>query len=271
MERSVDAVLLSLSRAVANGDYRTAVDDVESLIRQNVVVNVLAEDWLPCSSHGLYFPTEENTVARSNIKTLECSHHICDNCVRQVIYTDLKASHAEAKFLCPVCIQAKAENPRPLFDIHMPYRHGLMYLTAEQVAEVLPEEGIKPGASRLEGECSYIRQTIGGYTCDGSGELTLLGNCSCKICKKCITAYLNSLPNTRLPRCPKANCNKIVNYYDILFLNEPPLNAKFTTLYGKLSLTCPTCNELIEGNFLEVASVKCSKNHEFSGYESVGL
>jgi hypothetical protein len=271
MERSVDAVLTSLAQAVANGDYRTAVDDVESLIRQNVVMNVLAEDWLPCTSHRLYFPTEEHTVARSRVKTLECSHHICNNCVGQVIYTALKTHHAEAKFLCPVCVEARAENPKALFDIHSPYRHGSMYLTAEQLAEVLPEEGIRLGASRLMGDCSYLRQTLGGYTCDGSGELTRFGNCNCMLCKKCMSAYLNSLPNTRLPRCPRANCNKIINYYDILFLNEPPLNAKFTTLYSKLSLTCPTCNELVEGNVVEDANVRCSQNHEFIVYNSEGL
>mmetsp|Transcript_23576 Transcript_23576/g.41790 ORF Transcript_23576/g.41790 Transcript_23576/m.41790 type:complete len:272 (+) Transcript_23576:1432-2247(+) len=271
MERSFDAIILSLTRAVAAGDYNTAKDDMQALIRAQVILEIRAEDSLNCSSHRLYFANEENKIAKSKVKSVECSHNICDKCISSVIYQDLMANGSEAEFNCPVCIADGVEKKTILFELRNPYRLGSMYLTTEQLAEVIPKDYAAHGPNKLEGDCSYKNQRIGSYTCDGSGELTILATCSCKICVKCIVAHLTSLQAGRLPRCPRANCNKIINYYDILCLNEKPLSEKFGNTYGRLSMTCPTCQDILEGDVKEQGEFTCAKGHTFNFMDAPGL
>jgi hypothetical protein len=275
METSIETLIGNLRAAVVQGNLQTATDIMTSLIRQRVVVDIVAEDSMQCSAHIIYSPGELNLQPRSKTKQADCSHKICKQCIAQVVFDDLRANGPDSVFPCPVCVRDGVDKPSHLFlEFHQPYKIGVLYLTPAQLATVVPAGGeLRPGKSRMDGPCSFLNTTIANYTCDGSGEMTVFSNCHCKVCKKCQLAHLNAVANARLPKCPRENCKKVISFNDIAFFNDKALNEKFGGVYTRLSLACPSpgCSELFEGNGKGDETIVCPKGHTFQLSEFQGL
>ena len=219
-------------------------------IKFKTKVKISFEYSYKCSAHKVYFPKESNYFPLENIddvRQIPCpeNHYVCLKCLESYFRPLFEKHLSEYSWECPGCLA---------LNIQGSYLGSYLENCEDLISEVLGEDFVSEKTQEVESRTLSINthSTVKCHFSESANCSSLELHQTCthnhKVCKDCITTYLQSKVDTNKIRCPSENCQKYFLHQTIraaLDGNGYLLEKFWDTLNlpGRKKLVCLGCNK----------------------------